>query len=96
MSEQKEIIPLEKEWNILGGWAVFDPVGSVYKDPDTKKSVTRDKNSFGFASKATQGKKINLGRAQIDFIIRFFKTQEGKDIYAVLPDVPVLEMDDTN
>lgn len=89
---QKGITKVTKSTKVpvKGALWIFNPVGSSYKDPDTKDVVIREEATLQYA-KSGVPQKYGLGLQDMKNFEEFFNSKEWQEIKDVLPDVATLE-----
>lgn len=75
---------------VPGAQWIFNPVGSSYKDPETKQIIVRTEATFQYA-KAGVPQKMGLARADLDNFELLQKSKEYETIKAALPETAGFE-----
>lgn len=73
-----------------GALWVFNPLGSSYRDPNTKETVIREEPTLQYA-KAGVPQKYGLGLSDMKNFELFFQSKEWAEIKQVLPETAHLE-----
>jgi len=91
-TKQTEIKNITKTTKIpvLGAQWIFNPVGSSYKDPDTKAIVVRTEATLQY-SKAGVPQKFGLSRVDLENIDKFRASKEYQEIVNALPETAAFE-----
>ena len=76
--------------DVSGAMWIFNPVGSSYKDPDTKQIVVRTEASLQYA-KAGIPQKFGLSRVDLENIKVLLSSKEFPAILAALPETATFE-----
>lgn len=84
-SEKKSV-----KFPVMGALWIFNPLGSTYKDPDTKEVVVRTEPTLQY-SKSGVPQKYALGKQDMENFKTFFESKEWSEISQVLPDIATLE-----
>lgn len=75
---------------VSGATWIINPVGSQYKDPDTKKVITRTECTLQYA-KAGTPQKWSIGLTDLENMEAFLASKEYKDLKNLLPAIATLE-----
>ena len=91
VEKQTAIIPKSEKIPMKGATVVFNPVGSQYKDPETKQTVTRTEATLQYA-KAGVPAKWAIGIADVENLRELFASKKFLEEWAIrLPEVATLE-----